>query len=132
MLMTCGVKDMEIETPRQYPTEAQRIRLTARRLAEECFQEVERRFAAGTMLDKAKRDVLEQRVPGFLEEYGPEIVDRIIQSVMSVTESGTDSRSRRAHRERRWLQLSNIPTASGNPPKRLDHLLFLWFGKEPR
>lgn len=124
--------DTENDALPHYPTEGQRIRLTARRLAEDCFQEVERRFAAGIALDQAKREVLEQRVPGFIEEHGPEVGDLVIHSVMSVTESSTSPRSRRAHRDRRWLRLRNVRALSGNPPTRLDHVLFLWFGREPR
>ena len=126
------MNNIESHTPREYPTEAQRILLSARRLAEECFEEVERRFAAGTTLEQAKREVLEERVPAFIQDNGPEVGDLVIHTVMSVTESGTSPRSRRAHRHRRWLHLRKARARSGNPPSLLDRFLYFWFGREPR
>jgi hypothetical protein len=125
------VKITENHTPRQYPTEAQRILLTSRRLAEECFEEVERRFAAGTTLDQAKRDVLEERVPAYIQDNGAEVGDLVINAVMSVTERGTSPGSRRAHRDRR-LHLTKARATSGNPPSLLDRFRFFWFGRERR
>jgi len=117
----------------EYPTEAQAIRLTARKLAEDCFEEVERRFAVGTTFEQAKREVLEQRVPGFVSEHGPDIADEVIRLVMPLQESSTSPGSRRRHRERRWRILTTIRAAAGgNPPTHLQHLLFRWFGREPR
>jgi hypothetical protein len=117
----------------QYPTEAQRIRLTARELAEKCFEEVERRFASGATLDVAKQEVLDDRIPGYLTEHGQEVADLVIQSVMTVTERSTHPDSRRKHRHRRWLHLIAMRKAEGTrPPTGFEAFLFRWFGREPR
>ena len=116
-----------------YPTEAQGVRLNARRLAEEAFQEAERRFGRGIPFEQAKQQVLEERVPGYLASYGDEITDLVIHSVMSVTETATNPYLRRANRKPRWKALLQDCAARGQEaPTRLDKVLFDWFGRLPR
>lgn len=115
-----------------YPTEAQATRLTARRLAEEAFSEAERRFARGTPFEQAKRAVLEERVPGYLAEYGEAVADLVIHSLMGVAEASTNPYARRAHRNRRWKACVEARAAMGKgPPTALERLLFDWFGRRP-
>ena len=116
-----------------YPTEAQAVRLNARRLAEEAFEEAERRFGRGIPFEQAKQQVLEERVPGYLAAYGDEVADLVIHSVMSVTETGTNPYLRRANRRRRWKALLQDRAARGQKaPTWLDKVLFDWFGRLPR
>ena len=119
--------------PRSYPTEAQGVRLNARRLAEEAFEEAERRFGRGIAFEQAKKEVLEERVPGYLAAYGEEVADLVIHSLMSVGETGTNPYLRRANRKRRWKALLQDRAARGQEaPTRLDKMLFEWFGRLPK
>lgn len=116
-----------------YPTEDQAVRLTARRLAEEAFQEAELRFARGLSFERAKQDVLEERVPGYVAEHGEAIADMVIQAVMGVPEKSTHPSARRANGKRRWKALEQARAATGQPPpSRAERLLFDWFGRRPR
>lgn len=119
--------------PGPYPTEAQAVRLTARRLAEEAFSEVELRFAKGAPFERAKAGVLDERVPAYIAEHGEEVADLVIEAVMGVPETGASPQARRAHRGRRWRALVKARAAAGEaPPTRLERLLYDWLGRSPR
>src|SRR3712207_639140 len=119
-------------TSARYPTEAQAVRLIARELAAEAFDEAERRFGTGIPFEQAKQQVLEERVPGYLAAHGEELTDLVIHSLMSVPENSTNPHVRRANKKRRWKALLQARAARGEPaPTRVESFLFNWFGRLP-
>ncbi|HVL73941.1 MAG TPA: hypothetical protein VM434_18875 [Beijerinckiaceae bacterium] len=110
-----------------------RGRIKAQELAQELFPEVELRHARGLSLDAAKREVLEERVPGFIAEHGEEVGDLVIQMIMTVPESGFHPQARRAFRNHRWRKLVEPHVkAGGRPPSALARKLYDWFGIVPK
>jgi hypothetical protein len=108
-------------------------RIKASPLSEAAFQEAQRRYARGMPLEEAKKQVLEERVPGIIVEHGEEVADFVIQFVMDVAERGVDHRARRSHRDHRWSQFVTADVAAGrSPPSMLQRKLFDWFGLTPR
>jgi len=66
----------------------QRARIVASELAEAAFEEAEQRFARGLPFEDAKRQVLEERIPGILAEHGDAVADTVIRSLMATPVSG--------------------------------------------
>jgi hypothetical protein len=108
------------------------VNLKARDLAEMAWEEVELRFARGADFEKAKRDVLEERVPGYLAEFGDAVADRTIQLIMATPKRALRPAARRAWRESRWRRLTKAYFAAGGEPLSwLDRKRFDWFGRVP-
>ena len=108
-------------------------RVTASPLSEDAFREARRRYALGMLLEEAKREVLEERVPQIIADHGEAVADFVIQFVMDVGERAVDGPARRSHRQHRWKHLADTyAAAEGSPPSMLERKLFDWFGVAPR
>ena len=111
----------------------QRARIVASELAEEACEEAEQRFARGLPFEDAKRQVLEERIPGILAEHGDAVADTVIRSLMATPVSGTHPKAREAFNRRRWRGLVEAHVAAGGrPPSALEVKLHDWFGIVPR
>ena len=108
-------------------------RVIASPLSEDAFREAQRRYARGMLFEDAKKEVLEQRVPGIVAEHGEAVADFVIQFVMDVAERAVPAAARRSHRLHRWEQLVGPHVAGGGvPPSAMERKLFDWFGLVPR
>ena len=118
--------------PPGFDPNAEPANLVVERLARDAFLEAERRFAYGTPFEAAKQEVLEERVPGIVEEHGGEIADQVILQVMEVRESGTHPKARKAFRNRAWMRIVGPGLERGAaPPTWLERRLFDWWGSVP-
>lgn len=101
-------------------------------LAQDAWEEIENRHALGLPFEEARQQVLDERVPGYLAEYGEAVCDRAIQYIMDVSPRMAHPGAQRASRASTWNKLVKpYLVAGGAAPSVFDRLLYNWFGRVP-